>query len=534
MAKRKSAARKAPTAKARSGALKRSPLGSGKTQRTHLASLKRELAEAQAQQAATAEILQAINASRGNLAPVFEVILRKAHELCGAPCGSLQLYEGGRIVPVAIRGMTRAFTVFLRKGYVISEGMRDRLKAREPVQLLDLARLTGPSSREPSFRAAIDLGKLGTMLTVPLAKNGVNFGRIVAARKEVRAFTAKEIAVLQGFAAQAVIAIENARLFNETKEALERQTATADILKVIASSPSDVQPVFQAIAERSNRLVSGLSSAVYRLVDGQQHLIAFTRISPEADAALQASFPRPLTIVAGAERINNGEIFEISDTELEFAAQPSLLEMARKRGFRSLVLVPLLRDGAPIGFISVTRPEPGRFTTHHIDLLRTFADQAVIAIENTRLFNETQEALERQTATADVLKVIASSPTNVQPVFDAIAERSNRLIGGHSTAVYHFVGNTVELVSFTSVNPEADAALRALFPRPLAAFRQFELVSHGNISQMPDVNADDVEPDVQQLRWLVAASSLPCLHWYGVMADAHWKKRRAGRRPCTT
>ena len=131
-----------------------------------------------------------------------------------------------------------------------------------------------------------------------------------------------------------------------------------------------------------------------------------------------------------------GEIFRVADTEDEL---DTLRDVARLRGFRSMLLVPLVRDGTPIGLISVTRVEPGPFANHHVHMLQTFADQAVIAIENARLFNETREALERQTATADILKVIASSPSDVQPVFEAIAASANRLIGGFSTAVFRFV-----------------------------------------------------------------------------------------------
>src|SRR5229473_3664677 len=195
-----------------------------------------ETRKALARQTATSEILRVINNSGGNLTPVFDCILQHAHDLCGAPCGSLQLYEHDRVLPVAIRGMTPAFAEFLRGGYPMTEGIREGLFADRPSQHIDLAEFLRHHSDEPSLRAAVELGGIGTMVTIPLAKNGITFGRIVAARREVRAFTDEQIALLQGFAEQAVIAIENARLFNETKEALERQTATADILKVIASS----------------------------------------------------------------------------------------------------------------------------------------------------------------------------------------------------------------------------------------------------------------------------------------------------------
>jgi two-component system NtrC family sensor kinase len=193
------------------------------------------------------------------------------------------------------------------------------LETKRPVHIPDIKAEEVYRNGTAAAHALVDLGGGRTVLYVPLLKDHAVLGTIVTYRQEVRPFTDKQIALLENFAAQAIIAMENARLFNETKEALERQTATAEILKVIAASPSDVQPVFEAIVERSTRLVSGFSAAVHLLIDGQQHLKAFTRISPEADAVVQAAFPRPLTVLSGAEHIRNGEIFEITDTELEFA-----------------------------------------------------------------------------------------------------------------------------------------------------------------------------------------------------------------------
>jgi len=208
---------------------------------------------------------------------------------------------------------------------------------------------------------------------------------------------------------------------------LERQTATAEILKVIASSPSDVQPVFEAIAASANRLLGGFSSTVFRFVDGMAHLKAFTPTTPEADEILQSTFPRPVASSAPFQMTQAGEVMQIPDTE---APTYELKEIARARGYRSMLYAPLMNKGVSTGFIAVTRVEPSSFADHHVQLLQTFADQAVIAIENTRLFNETREALERQTATAEILKVIASSPSDVQPVFAAIAENAKRLLGG--------------------------------------------------------------------------------------------------------
>ena len=377
-----------------------------------------ELLEAREQQAATAEILKVINASPGDLTPVFDIILEKAHGLCDVPCGSLQLFDDGHTRAVAVRGMTEPFEKFLRQGYRLDRSQP--VQSGRPFQIDDLTKVIVGASHGSPLRVAFELGGLRTMLSVPLVRDGGVFGRIVAGRQEVRPFSEHQIAVLQTFADQAVIAIENARLFNETKEALERQTATADILKVIASSPDDVQPVFEAIAERAKRLVGAHATTVLRVVGDRFELGAFTPVSEEADAALRASFPLSIANNPQFEMAYRGEITEVTDTESEMYAYAKIRDIARARGFRSRVLVPLRSDNGTVGAISVTRTEPGSFAAHHVQLLQTFADQAVIAIQNARSFNETKEALERQTATADILKVIASSPSDVQPVFEAL------------------------------------------------------------------------------------------------------------------
>jgi signal transduction histidine kinase len=186
----------------------------------------------------------------------------------------------------------------------------------------------------------------------------------------------------------------------ELSASLERQTATADILKVIASSPDDVQPVFQAIAERSNQLVHGLSTTVLSIVDNAVHLSAFTPTSPDADAALRAYFPQPISDLPFGETVSRGEIYRLPDTEAEAA----LRELARLRGYRSMLFVPLLNDGTPIGMIGQTKVEPGPFAENHIQLLKTFADQAVIAISNVRLFQEVQERTRELSASLDELR----------------------------------------------------------------------------------------------------------------------------------
>ena len=221
---------------------------------------------------------------------------------------------------------------------------------------------------------------------------------------------------------------------------MERQTGTAEILKVIASSPSDVQPVFDAIARSSNRLLGGYSTMVARIFDDALHMVAFTSTTPEGDEALKRSFPIALATFPVGGAILRGEMVHIDDTELLPEDMQRTRDLARARGYRSMLFCPLLRERVPMGMISVTRREPGTFAPHQVELLQTFADQAVIAIENVRLFNETQEALEQQTATAQVLRVISSSPTNLEPVYGTILESITRLCESQIGALFLFDG----------------------------------------------------------------------------------------------
>src|SRR4030081_2452783 len=218
-------------------------------------------------------------------------------------------------------------------------------------------------------------------------------------------FVAHDRAIAQ----QAATAQENAELQSELTDACNREAASAEILHIIASSPSDVQPVFQAIAASANRLIGGFSTAVFRFIDGLVHLAAFTPTNPVADKFLTERFPRPLAEFPAFAWVSVGGPAQIADTESD--AWPGIQELARSRGFRSMLFVPLMNGDDPIGIISVTRKEPGAFATHHVHLLQTFADQAVIAIENVRLFDEVQaktrdlsESLQQQTAPADVPK----------------------------------------------------------------------------------------------------------------------------------
>jgi signal transduction histidine kinase/DNA-binding response OmpR family regulator/putative methionine-R-sulfoxide reductase with GAF domain len=400
-----------------------------------------ETKEALEQQTASAEVLQVISRSVADTAPVFDTILDSCARLFD--CQGSVIMRVGDDAQVHLAAIHAHADAANPAAAAELQRRTEQMRALYPIPLAGSAtQMAIEAGRVLSFPDVLHGAGVPAPLRAPAERTGLNYslimaplmlgergiGSIALTRNRLGGFTAKEEALLRTFADQAVIAIQNAKLFRETNEALERQTATADILKVIAASPSDVQPVFEAIAAASNRLIDGFSTAVFRFVDDTVHLVAFTPTNPEGDAALQRMFPSPLAATAFASAIRQGGVVHIADTESSDNVWPQTRDVARLRGYRSMLYCPLVRDGRAVGMISVTRREPGPFAEQQIELLKTFADQAVIAIENTRLFNETKEALEQQTAAAEVLQVIGNSVADTQPVFDKLLESCSRVI----------------------------------------------------------------------------------------------------------
>ena len=426
-----------------------------------------DAAEAREQLTATAEILRVMSRSPGDLEPTFQTILARATRLCEAHLGLLYRYDGDVWTAVAFHGATPAFIDFLSKGGPIRPGPKTALARlaveRQPIHIADVLADAAYEERDPLRVAQAERGKARTLVAVPMSKDSLLLGAIVIYRPEVRPFTEHQVELVRTFADQAAIAIENVRLFNETKEALEQQTATAEILRVISQSPTDLQPVMSAIAEHAGKVCGAADAVVYQ-TDGEMLRPAanYGSIVPQ-DALLLRINRRSVTGRAFIDR----ETVHVEDLASEVDTEfPDVKEIQKRFGHRTTLATPLLRNGISIGAILIRRWEVRPFSDRQIGLLKTFAAQAVIAIENVRLFNETKEALERQTATAEILSVISSSPTDVQPVFEAIARNALTLCGSEFANVFRYDGRLMHYAASHQVAPEQIELVKQGYPAP--------------------------------------------------------------------
>jgi PAS domain S-box-containing protein len=416
-----------------------------------------ETREALEQQTATAEVLQVINSSPGDLAPVFDAMLERATRICEATFGALLTWDGKRLHWVAFRGVPAGLVDALQPVTPAPGNVTDRIVRGERV-------ISTPDLREAEYRdgsVAQAFMRYGarSCVHVALHKEERLLGLITIYREEVRPFTDKQIALLQNFAEQAVIAMENARLLTETQQALEQQTATSEVLQVINSSPGDLTPVFDAMLERATKLCESGHGALF-IRDGESdyfHAIP-SRSTPKPFAEFLTRKPiyfDPERSIL-AQTLRQRSAIQVADMRLSEPYRykfPLALAAVEAGGTRTLLSVPLSRDDAPVGIFQLARQEVRPFSDTQIALVSNFAAQAVIAIENTRLITETREALEQQTATAEVLQVINSSPGNLQPVFDAMLDKALGLCGADFGVLWTYDGERINATALRGVPP---------------------------------------------------------------------------------
>jgi GAF domain-containing protein len=455
-----------------------------------------QLRESLQQQTATADVLKVISRSPGELEPVFNSMLENAVRICEASFGNLLLYDGSVFRHVALHNAPQGWA---------AEQQRDPVPPRHAARVLyrvvdtkQVTHIADMAAENPDEPIAIIAGAR-TVLIVPMLKENALIGVIAIYRQEVRLFTDKQIALVQNFAAQAVIAIENTRLLNELRESLQQQTATADVLKVISRSTFDLKSVLQTLVESAARLCEADRAAVHRRMGDNYPFVASYGFPPEFD-----KFMRERKFVAGentafGRAVLDGATVHIPDVAAEGLTAPDVVRQWRKIGdMRTVLAVPFMREGSVIGAVVLTRTAMRPFTDKQIELVMTFADQAVIAIENVRLFDEVKarteelsESLQQQTATADVLKLISRSSFDLQVVLDTLTESAARFCEAQMAAITRQkeAGSYYYATSY-GVSTESSAYLKSITIKAGRGTVVGRSLLEGRIVQVPDVLVD--------------------------------------------
>ena len=380
------------------------------------------------------------------------------------------------------------------------------MRTKRTIHISDLAETQSYAQRHPRMVEAVELAGIRTVVAVPLLKDNNLVGVIAVHRREVRPFSDKQIALVENFAAQAVIAIENARLLNELRQSLERQTATSQVLQVISSSHDDLEPVFRTMLENATRICEAKFGVMQVLEGDGLRAVSFHDVPPayaeamRRDPVFRPNVGHPLERVASTK-----QVVHIADARAEQRMRGWIVELA---GARTLLLVPMLKDNKFVGVISIYRQEVRPFTDKQVELVKNFAAQAVIAIENARLLNELRqrttdltertadltEALGQQTATSEVLQVISSSPGDLVPVFQAMLENATRICEAKFGVVFSFDGNEFHVEAQVGAPPEfAEYLNRARpLPQPLPGSHLDRLRQTKGVSYTADYAAEGI------------------------------------------
>ena len=446
-------------------------------------------------QAATIDVLKAMSASPGDTRPVFELIVRRAAELRGGSGSRLMKFDGTLVHASSSFGMpaeanARYLAMFPRPPFRELISCRAILEKRvihvrdldtDP-DVLDVIRATGRKSQ----------------LAVPLMRDDTVIGAITLSAAASGGYSDSQVALLETFAEQAVIAITSAETYralqtrtSDLQESLEYQTATSDVLKVIGGSTFDLQPVFDTIVTTAARLCeAGYANITTRESDGFRVVAGYSNLPDRPFTGIGRSFPVDRNSITGRTVLAQ-QFVHLMDVTLD--PEYVLLESARRTGMRSILGVPLIRDGVVVGTLNLGRVQVRPFTGRQIDLIRTFADQAVIAMENARLITETREALEQQTATAEVLQVINASPGNLAPVFEAILEKAHNLCDVAVGSLSIYLDGIVHTAATRGFSEEYQALLR----RPYPAIGSHQALMRGGPSrQTPDFRTVPVRPEM--------------------------------------